>query len=113
MPVSENLLEYLMGEIPEDVNLDVVYHTNLPEEFDPWYFYWGSYGHVVYVLVTDHIDEEDEFDHSLKVVPVKTALREWNVIEAWGRRYIEIPDKHVMVDLGPETDPRDPSDVEM
>src|SRR5262245_38502557 len=113
MPAGEYLIEYLMGDIPEDVDLDVVYHGDLPEEFDLSYFYWGSYGHVVFVLVTGHVDESDELEHSFKVVPVKTVLREWKVREDRGGRYIEIPDKHVLVDVGPIADPRDPSDVEM
>jgi hypothetical protein len=112
MPVSEDLIGYFMGDVPEDVDLDVVYHGDLPEEVEDWYFYWGSYGHVVFVLVTGHIDETDEFDHSLKVVPVKTVMREWKVREGEDG-FIEIPDKHVLADVGPITDPRDPSDVEM
>jgi hypothetical protein len=112
MPAGEGLIRHLRGDIPEDVDLDVVYHGDLPEEVEDWYFYWGTYGHVVFVLVTGHIRESGNSEYSLKVVPVKTVLREWKVREGEDG-FIEIPDKHVLADVGPITDPRDPSDIEM
>lgn len=63
----------LQLKVHEDVDLDVIYHGTLPEEFDYWYFYWESYSHVVFVLVIGHINEWYELERLLKVVPATSA----------------------------------------